>query len=220
MSDESKDRDELQELELLLPFHATGRLMPSDAARAEGYFGDHPERRRLLGEERDAIVAGNEAISAQHAHDFARVAAAITATRDQPAGRGVFSAIRRLFELPSVRQVRWASAIAAVLIIVQAAAIGTLAVRQYSSRFATASGGPVSRQPGSFATIRFADGASASAIAALLTGLDMRVVDGPAGGGLFTVRIGPQGMSDAERDQAIALLRARGDVVAFVMRLQ
>ena len=84
-----------------------------------------------------------------------------------------------------------------------------LAVAQSSNQYATASGGSVLREPGSFVTIRFADGATASAIAAMLAGLDMRVVDGPVGGGLFTVRIGPKGMSDAERDRAIASLRAR-----------
>jgi hypothetical protein len=102
----------------------------------------------------------------------------------------------------------------------QAATIGWLAVTLYSKQFATASGEPVSREPGSFAAIRFADGATASAIAALLAGLDMRVVDGPAGGGLFTVRIGPRGMSDAEKEQAIASLKTRSDLVVFVTRLQ
>ncbi len=80
--------------------------------------------------------------------------------------------------------------------------------------------GPQSREPGSFVTIRFADGATASAIAAMLASLDMRVVDGPAGGGLFTVRIGQKGMSDAESERAITSLKARRDLVAFVMRLQ
>ena len=36
MSDESKDSDELRELELLLPFHVTGRLIPADADRVDG----------------------------------------------------------------------------------------------------------------------------------------------------------------------------------------
>ena len=220
MSDESRDRDEPQELELLLPFHVTGRLMPSDLDRVELYFRDHPERRLILDEERAAVVASNEAISIRRAHNFARVAAAISATRDQPVRRGVVSAIRRLFELPSTQSVRWASAIAAVVIIMQAAVIGTLVVTWSSRQFSTASGVSASREPGRFATIRFADGATASAIATLLAGLDVRVVDGPAGGGLFTIRIGPQGMSDAERDRAIASLKARSDLVVFVTRLQ
>lgn len=220
MSDDSKDRDELQELEMLLPFHATGRLMPPDVTRAERYFSDHPDRWQLLSEEKDAVVAGNEAISARRAHSFARVAAAISATRDQPVSRGVFSAIRRFFEQPSAQSVRWVGAVAAVLIAIQAAAIGTLMVARSSDQYATASGGSASREPGRFVAIRFADGATASAIAALLAGLDMRVVDGPAGGGLFTVRIGPRGMSDAEREQAIASLKARSDLVVFVTRLQ
>ena len=220
MSDESNDRNAPQELELLLPFHVTGRLMPSDVDRVESYFRDHPDRRQLLSEERDAVVASNEAIPVGRAHNFARVAAAISATHDQPVSRGVFSAILRLFELPSTPSVRWASAIAATVIIVQAVAIGTFVVTRSASQFSTASGVSASRAPGSFATVRFLDGATASAIAALLAGLDMRIVDGPAGGGLFTIRIGPHDMGDAERDQAIASLKARSDLVAFVMRLR
>ncbi len=221
MSDESEDRDALQELELLLPFHTTGRLTPSEATRAERYFSDHPDRWQLLSEEKDAVVAGNEAISARRVHSFARVAAAISATRDQPVmSRGVFGAIRWFFDRPSAQSVRWVGAAAAVLIAIQTAAIGTLLVAQSSNQYATASGGSVLREPGRLVTIRFADGATAPAIATLLAGLDMRIVDGPVGGGLFTIRIGPQGMSDAERDRAIASLKARRDLVAFVTRLQ
>jgi len=222
MSDESRDSDALQELEMLLPFHATGRLTPADAARAERHFSDHPDRLQIVNEEKYAVVDGNEAISAGRAHNFARVAQAISATPVQPSGRGggLLIAIRRFFELPSAPSVRWAAAVAAVLIVVQAAAIAALVVTQSSSRFSTASGGAASREPGSFVTVRFADGATAAAIAAMLTGLDMRLVDGPAGGGLFTVRIGERDMSDAARDQAIASLRARSDLVVVVMRLR
>ena len=220
MSEKSSDSDALQEFEMLLPFHATGRLTPSDAARAERYFSEHPDRLQIINEEKYAVVDSNEAISARRAHNFARVAAAISAMPVQPSGRGggPLNAISRFFELPSVQSVRWAAAVAAVLIVAQTAAIGVLVVTQSSSRFSTASGGSALREPGSFVTIRFADGATAAAIAAMLTGLDMRLVDGPAGGGLFTVRIGDRDMSDAARDQAIASLRARSDLVMVVMR--
>jgi hypothetical protein len=221
MSDESK-REELQDVELLLPFYATGRLTPSDLARVEQYIGEHPDLLQLVSEEQEAVVAGNEAIAARRAHNFAWVAARISTTGDQSVSRGtgVLDAIRRFFEVPSAQSVRWASAAAAVLILLQAAAIGMLAVTKYSNEFATASGGSASREPGTFATIRFADGATAPAIAAVLAGLDMRIVDGPAGGGLFTIRIGPQGMSDADRDRVIASLKGRSDLVVFVTRLQ
>ena len=190
---------------MLLPFYATGRLMPSDVMRVEQYISDHPDRLQFVSEEKEAVVAGNEAIAARRAHNFARVAARISTTRDQPASRGigVLGAIRRFFEMPSAQSVRWASAAAAVLIVLQAAAIGTLAVTTVFERsLRQRPVGPRrgSREPSS--TIRFADGATAPAIAAMLAGLDMRIVDGPAGGGLFTIRIGPQGMSDAERDRA------------------
>jgi hypothetical protein len=221
MSDESKNREQ-RDVEMLLPFYATGRLMPSDIVQVEQYLSDHPDRLRLVSQEQDAVVAGNEAIVAGRAHNFARVAARISATHDRPANRGagVLSAIWRFFQMPSTQSVRWVSAAAAVLIVLQGAAIGMLAVTRYSQEFATASGEAASREPGTFATVRFADGATAPAIAAMLAGLDMRVVDGPVGGGLFTVRIGPKGMSKADRDRAIASLRARSDLVAFVARLQ
>jgi len=36
---------------------------------------------------------------------------------------------------------------------------------------------------------------------------------------VFTVRLGPADMREAERDRAIAELKARSDAVAFVARL-
>ncbi len=222
MSDESNIREELQELEMLLPFHATGRLTPSEVVRIEQYVSDHPERMQIVSEEKDAVVAANEAVVVRRGHGFAAVAARIAATRDESSGRGsgILRALWRFFELPSARSVRWASAAVAVLVILQGAAIATLVVSRHSNQFATASGESSSREPGTLATIRFADGATAPAIAALLAGLDMRIVDGPAGGGLFTIRIGPKDMSDTDRDRVIAVLKARSDLVLFVTRLQ
>ncbi len=52
MSDESKDSDELRELDMLLPFQATGRVMPSDVDRVDAYVRDHPDRLQIISEEK------------------------------------------------------------------------------------------------------------------------------------------------------------------------
>ncbi|HYS11906.1 MAG TPA: hypothetical protein VEN28_01240, partial [Burkholderiaceae bacterium] len=64
--------------------------------------------------------------------------------------------------------------------------------------------------------VRFADDASAAAIADVLSGLGVKIIDGPRGGRLFTVRIGPKTMNESERERLIAALKARSDLIVFV----
>jgi hypothetical protein len=221
MSDERTARDGLQEVEMLLPFHASGHLPPHEAAQVEQYLSDHPDRLQSVAEEKEAVAACNEAIAPAQARNFAKVAARISpSVRSVDRGFSVLGTIRRFFEMPSARSVRWAGAVAVILIVAQAVTIVRLAVTQYSNQFVTASGGPIWKGPGRLASVRFADAATYPAIAAMLADLHITIVDGPLGGGLFTIRIGPPDMRDAERDRIIEALNARRDIVAFVVRLR
>ena len=121
--------------------------------------------------------------------------------------------------MPTSHSRGWIGAAAALVIIVQGAAIATLVVTQYSPTFTAASGGREATGAGTFVVVRFADGATTSAVTDVLAGLDMAIVDGPKSGGLFTVRLGARNMKEAERDRAIADLKAHSDLVTFVTRL-
>jgi hypothetical protein len=89
-------------------------------------------------------------------------------------------------------------------------------VAQYPNIFHEASGGNGTVDAGTTVFVRFADDASAAAIADVLSGLGVKIIDGPRGGKLFTVRIGPKTMSESERERVIAALKARSDLIVFV----
>jgi hypothetical protein len=127
--------------------------------------------------------------------------------------------VQELFEAPSPVGVRWAAATAAVLILVQAITIGALLTPGGETGYETASGTPAHAVEGTFVLVRFSDTAPAKAIADALSELDMTVVDGPKGG-LFRVRLGPKDMANDVRDQRIATLRRRANLVSMVMPTQ
>jgi anti-sigma factor RsiW len=215
---ESARRDEV---EMMLPFYVTGQLDHAEANEVDDYLKDHPDVARqldLIRAERESTAAGNAIYASRPARSFERVAAMIgkaPAQPARPAGWGL-DWIKRLFAMPSSPALGFVGAAAAIVILLQAATIGTLVVAQYSGIFIGASGGNGTVDAGTTVVVHFADDASAAAIADVLSNLGLRIVDGPRGGKLFTVRIGPKTMNEAERERLIAALKARSDLIVFV----
>jgi hypothetical protein len=169
--------------------------------------------------ERESTAASNAIYASHPARSFDRVAAMIGKTPAQPtraAGWGL-DWIKQLFAMPSSPALGFVGAAAAIVILLQAATIGTLVVAQYTGIF-TSAGGNETVDAGTTVVVRFADDASAAAIADVLSGLGLKIVDGPSGGRLFTVRLGPTTMNEAERDRLIAALKARRDLIMFVTK--
>jgi hypothetical protein len=222
MSEETTAQSRREEVEMMLPFYVTGRLDHSDADQIGDYLKRHPEvasQLGLIGDERDSTVATNAVYANRPVRSFDRIAAMIGKAAVQPAHGRRLDWIRRLFDMPSSPALGWIGAAAAIVIVVQAVAIGALVVRQYSGAYSGASGGNGAVETGTTVFVRFADDAAASAIADALAGLGLKIVDGPRGGRLFTVRLGPKNMDSGERDRLIAALRARSDVVVFVTQM-
>ena len=224
MSNEITPHSTDEEIEMLLPFYVTGQLDRGDADKIDEYVSRRPIVARhlsLIPDQPAGAVAPNEAVAARPAGNFPRLATAIAVRPAQTArleGR-LLDRIKRFFEMPASHSRGWISAAAALVIIVQGAAIATLVVTQYSPTFTAASGGREATGAGTFVVVRFADGATTSAVTEVLAGLDMAIVDGPKSGGLFTVRLGARDMKEAERDRAIADLKAHSDLITFVTRL-
>jgi hypothetical protein len=214
---ESARRDEV---EMMLPFYVTGQLDHAEANEIDDYLKHHPDVARqldLIRAERESTAASNAIYASRPARSFDRVAAMIGKTPAQPvrsAGWGL-DWIRRQFVMPSSPALGFVGAVAAIVILLQAATIGTLVVAQYPGIFGTA-GGNETVDAGTTVVVRFADDASAAAIADVLSGLGVKIIDGPRGGKLFTVRIGPKTMNESERERLIAALKARGDLIVFV----
>lgn len=225
MSEENKTASANQEdIEMLLPFYVTGRLDHADADQIGDHLKRHPDivsQLDLIRDERDSTVAANAIYANRPVRSFDQVAAMIGKAPVQPArpaGRAL-DWVRRLFDMPSSPALGWIGAAAAIVIVLQAATIGTLVVAQYPGIFIGASGGNGAAETGTTVVVRFADDATSSAVADALAGLGLKIVDGPRGGRLFTVRLGPKNMNAGERDRLIAALRARGDVVVFVTQM-
>jgi anti-sigma factor RsiW len=215
---ESARRDEV---EMMLPFYVTGQLDHAEANEIDEYLKHHPDVARqldLIRAERESTAAGNAIYASRPARSFDRVAAMIGKAPAQPARSAGWRPdwIRRLFAVPSSPMLGFVGAAAAIVILLQAATIGTLVVAQYTGIFTGASGGNGTVDAGTTVVVRFADDASAAAIADVLSGLGVKIIDGPRGGKLFTVRIGPKTMNESERERLIAALKARSDLIVFV----
>ncbi|MBV1695186.1 MAG: hypothetical protein KGP27_12050 [Hyphomicrobiales bacterium] len=215
--------DPRDEIEMLLPWYVTGKLDADDRRRVDAALAtDAALRARLdlLREERAEVIAANEAIRAPRPIDVGRIVdrTEVSASRRFSAGlAGAWQQVREFFDAPGSRPVRWASAIAAAIMLAQAVAIGGLLRERAETSYETASGSdPGSAAPASLAMVRFADDATAAAISATLGRLSMSIVDGPKPGNLYRVRLGAGVLSDKERSMAIDRLMAESRVVVFV----
>src|SRR5262245_34481625 len=213
-----------EEIEKLLPFYVTGRIDHADAEEIGDYLERHPDVAKqidLARAERDSAVVANAVYADRPVPSFDRVAAMIGRGAAQPArtasrGPDWMDRIKRLFAMPSSPALGLLGTAAAIVIVLQAATIGSLVVAHYRGIFNVAGNNGVV-DAGTTVVVRFADDATTAAIADALSGLDVKIIDGPSGGRLFTVRLGPKNMGAGERERLIAALKARSDVVVVVM---
>jgi anti-sigma factor RsiW len=223
MSTTTQMPTEREDIEMLLPWYVTGKLVAPDRARVEAWLKSDPDLARQV----DLIRA--EQIENLRANDAVRAPASLTVEQTMAAlhrsGRsspvaGLVGRIRNFFVMPAAGPVRWAAAAAGAVMLAQAGAVGYLVSQRQGESYQTASGGQsvgqTAAQPGAYALVRFADSATAAGIAAALSELDMRVVDGPRQGGLFRVRIGAADMSEKDRDDRLDALRRRPGLVVLV----
>jgi hypothetical protein len=214
--DQMSERDEI---EMLLPWYVTGRLDAADTARVAAYLERHPDVRSqipLVREELSATVAGNEAIRARLASAETIIAGAASPTERALTWLSrTFGAAKGLFTAPTPGAVRWAAATAAVIICLQAAALGTLLTRD-GGIYGTASRPGVEAGLTPVAMIAFTDDASATRIAEVLDEHHLRIVDGPLPGGFYSVRFADQ-VTVAEQQRRLGSIATRKDIVKALL---
>ena len=220
MNTQPNGRAEREEIEMLLPWYVTGRLDEADAARVAAYLERHPEmaeREKLSRAERNETAHLNALAEDHPPADVDRFMARIAATRhgEAPSETGAMAWLRGLMDAPFGGGLRWAGAVAVIVIAVQAVTLATLLVPRAINDYEMAGTGQDALD-GSFVLVRFADDASVDAIAQMLSELNMTISDGPKAGGLFTVRIGPADLGAEDRKTRTAELSARKDLVVFV----
>jgi len=217
MSEKLSERDEI---EALLPWYVTGRLDARERVRVERYVREHPEvetHLALAREESDATVASNQAVPLPGSETLDRLRASIAAAPRRQSVGAVFGQLTNRFSdwiaglAPP--QLALAAAVAALLVMLQAAAIGALVLERAGAPTYQTAGGEQTTEKGFELLVGFADTATMGDIAALLKRLDAVVIDGPKAG-LYRLRLPDTG--DEGRKAAIEVLQKSGMVTAVL----
>ena len=219
-AEQPDELSEREEIEALLPWYVSGKLDAHARARVERYVAMHPEvsaHLALVREESDATITANEAVPAPGPEALDRLRASIAATpRRQPLG-AVLGQIGNRFtdwiDGLAPPQLALAAAVAALLVMLQAAAIGALVLERAGAPAYQTAGGEQTAGEGIELLVGFSDTATIGEVAALLKRLDAVVVDGPRAG-LYRLRLPDTG--DEGRKAAIEALHQSGVVTAVL----
>lgn len=218
MSNATRERADDGQIELLLPWYVTGKLETDERLAVEAALARSPALRRqleLVREEIDAAAQANETARPRAGATDRFMAMLNNGTSPRPARQSVVAWLMQWLAGPP----RWAVAAGALAIVAQFAVIGGLVTERQLGGYHTA-GGPGTPAEGTLVLARFADTASLSAVTGQLAGLGVTIVDGPKADGIFTLRIGPKDMPQAERDRRLAALRSNTATMVFIGPLQ
>lgn len=215
---------DLQDAEALLPWYLNGTLSEAERDRVERALAAEPALRAELAAlemMRDTVQESSDAVAVP-ASDFDLVMQRIdgveeapAAARAEPAGGGFLASLSALFAMPGVR---FAALAAALVIMVQSAAIvgllvdtpgGGVGYQTATTGDATAAGDPGALGPRLL--LLFQADAGLSEVQVLLGEVGGRIVDGPSQEGAYIVELGAEGDLEA----ALERLQARDDLVRF-----
>jgi anti-sigma factor RsiW len=216
---------ERHEIELLLPWHATGRLSNEERHRVEAALEADAGLRhqaKVIAMDLAETVAGHEAVKLPRTLEADRLLARLAEEpKPLPAmAAGWLARLKDAFKGPSRAPLRWATVAAALLIALQGGAIATLLLQQERGGYQAAGGQTGALAPGTYVLVRLNDSASVAEMAAVLRPRSISIVDGPKADGFYTLRIGPAEMPLAERDARISELRSLSNLVVFVAPLK
>jgi hypothetical protein len=171
----------------------------------------------LVREEQTEVVRANEALGQPSPALLDRAMRSLAGDPYGPLSlRATWDRIAEFFAAPTPAGLRWAAAIAGLVVLCQAAAIGTLILARSSNIYETAGGKP-HPAAGPTLLVGFADGAAASAVTALLSEIDAQVIEGPKPGGMYRVRLTNAPATNTALQQIMRRLLARPDVVKIVL---
>lgn len=211
-----------QELELLLPWYVNGTLDAGTRRRIDEALARDGRLRRsleLAREDRDAALHIGDRIGAPSAEPLRKIMrtvensgrAAAFAFKQSLAGRF------KIFVDSLSPRVLAAAALAAVLALaIQAGTIGLLSIgRDAGTDLELASGGDEPRGATATFIVGFVPGVTMERVTGLLRELDLGIVEGPAGGGLYVVEVPLSEETGPGGEKVLLRLQARSDIVAF-----
>jgi anti-sigma factor RsiW len=219
-SSKTKLEQEPSDLELLLPWHATGTLNPRDARRVEEALARDPELARqyaVIREEYAETVHLNESLGAPTGRAMLNLFAAIDAEpeRKPSALFAVTSRITDFFANRSPRTLAWSASVAVLALLLQAGAIAVIVANNQPATYRTASLSKTDTLTRALvpeaaaaprALVRFAPEARIADVTALLDLYQASIIDG-AKGGMFRLQFGSRAMTKEEVDALMARLQ-------------
>jgi anti-sigma factor RsiW len=202
---------ERRDIEDLLPWHAAGTLDYREAQSVEAALASDPElarRYELVREELAQTIHLNESLGAPSARAMDALFAKIDAepARHAAASFNLGAIVREFFASLSPRTLAWSASAAALAIVLQAAVIGGIVIKEQSAGYETASA-PSNAADGTYAVIRFQPQANAADITKFLETNNLRIADGPSAGGLYRVRIAGNKVPKADLARIIKTLQ-------------
>ncbi len=208
------------EIELLLPFYATGRISAADRTRVDKALAADPGlavQLELIREDMAETVLLNESLGAPSPGALEKLMAGIEA---EPQGApmlarargGVMHWLAGLLAAQPPRRLAYACAAALALIVLQGVALTGFVVNR-GGGFETAS--KTAQPDASHVLLGFAPEAKASEIAGFLRRFEAVIVDGPRANGFYRLRLGGAKLGAAELDAVVARMRAESTIVAF-----
>jgi anti-sigma-K factor RskA len=217
----NREAPERQDIEALLPWHAAGTLSRRDSDRVEQALASDRElarRYELVREELNETIHLNETLGAPSARAMEKLFAAIDAEAPV-AKKSSFNFTTRLVEFVSSfspRALAYAGTAAALALVVQAAVLTTVVVRNQDTpaNHSLASDSTLSNQR---AVVRFTANATLADVTRFLDVNKATVVHGPNRGGMYEIQLAASPMSDSDFNSAIQRMRAATSIVAMVV---
>jgi len=214
---------EREEVEALLPWHAAGTLSRREADMVERALAADPSlvaQYETVREDLAETIAANESLGAPSARAMQKLMADIEADASTARrARSSFNLGEWLSEKLSSfspRTLAWSAAAAAVAVVLQAGLLAGMFVSERQGTGATLASAPIEHVTGgTYALIRFAPEATTGDVNKLLEAYKIAIVDGPSGGGVYTVRLAVTGMPKEELAQTVKKLQDE-KVVRFI----
>ncbi|HZO47327.1 MAG TPA: hypothetical protein VFB68_15635 [Xanthobacteraceae bacterium] len=216
----NREAPERQDIEALLPWHAAGTLSRRDSDRVEqALAGDRELARRyeLVREELNETIHLNETLGAPSARAMEKLFASIDAEAPV-AKKASFNVVGRLVEFMSSfspRTLAYAGTAAALVLMVQAAALTTMVVHNQggSSNIKLAS---APTDGGQRAVVRFTANASLADVTRFLDVNHALVVSGPNRGGTYEIQLAAGPLPESEFSRAIQRMKTESRIVEFI----
>jgi hypothetical protein len=209
---------EPSEIEALLPWYAAGTLNARDARRVEEALASDPDLARqcaVIREEYAETISLNETLGAPSSRAMQKLFAAIDAEpeRRPSTWSSLSTRVSGFFANLSPRTLAWSASLGALALVLQAAVIGAVLVKNQSSTFQTASLSmkepaptrSMTGEPPPRALVRFVPDAKISDITTLLDAYQASIID--TKGGMFRLQLGDKALSKDDAQKLIDKLQ-------------